>query len=63
VRNWWLSSFRFLERIAIAETQEGLENVAVCNVQHDYIDRPGLISLVNEFVATNGHRLQLFGKF
>jgi len=29
------------ERIAIAETQEGLQNVAVCNVQHDHIDRLG----------------------
>jgi len=32
-------------------------------VQHDCIGRLGLNSVVNEFVATNGRRLQLFGKF
>jgi len=61
-RNRRLSSFRLRERIAIAEIKEGLKNVAVCNVQHDYIDRLGLNSAVNEFVAANGRRLQLFGK-
>jgi len=62
-RNWQLYSFRFRERIAIAETQEGLKNLTVCNMQHDYIDRLGLNSVVNDFVPTNGRRLQLFGKF
>jgi len=47
------SSFRFRERIAIAEIQEGLKNVAVCNVHMEYIDKLHLMAIANEFIALN----------
>jgi len=63
--NRGLSSFRFRERIAITETQEGLNHVAVCNVHKKYIDKLHLmaIPIANEFIALNERRMQLFGKF
>jgi len=42
------SSFRFCERIAIAEIQ-GLKNVAVCNVHKEYIDKLHLMASANEW--------------
>jgi len=62
-RNWRLSRFRFRERIAIAEIQEELKNVAVCNVPNEYIDKLHLMATANEFIALNERRMQLFGKF
>jgi hypothetical protein len=44
-------------------TQERLNNVAACNVHHNYVDRLDLKTVVNEFTSTNERRLQLFGKF
>jgi len=61
-RNWRLSSFRFRERIVIAEIQEELNYVAVCNVHKEYIDKLHLIAIANEFIALNERRMQLFGK-
>jgi len=52
-RNRRLSSFRFRERIAIAETQEGLNHVAVCNVHKEYFDKLHLMAIANEFIAFN----------
>jgi len=56
------SSFRFHERIADAKIQEGLKNVAVCNVHQEYIDKLNLMAIANEFIALNECRMQLFGK-
>jgi len=62
-RKWRFSSFRLRERIAIAETQEGLNHVAVCNVHKEYIVKLHLMAIANEFIALNERRMQLFGKF
>jgi Domain of unknown function (DUF4371)/hAT family C-terminal dimerisation region len=44
-------------------TQERLNNVAVCNVHHEFLDGLELQSIANNFVESNERRLQLFGKF
>lgn len=44
-------------------TQERFNNLAVCNAHHDYIDRLDIQSVVNEFIAVNERRHQLFGNF
>ena len=44
-------------------TQERLNNVAVCNVHHEYVDGIDLKTIVNEFSSTKERRLKLFGKF
>jgi len=51
------------KHIAIAETQEGLNRVAVCNVLKEYIDKLHLMAIANEFIALKERRMQLFGKF
>jgi len=62
-RNWGLSNFRFRERIDIAEIQEGLKNIAVCNVHKEYMDKLHLMAIANAFIALKERRMQLFGKF
>jgi hypothetical protein len=44
-------------------TQERLNNVAVCNVHHEFLDGLELQSIANNFVESNERRQQLFGKF
>jgi len=58
-----LSNFRFRERIAIAEIQEGLKNVVVCKVHKEYMDKLHLMAIANAFIALKERRMQLFGKF
>jgi len=62
-RNRRLSSFRFRERIAITEIQEGLNHVAVCSAHKEYIDKLHSMAIANEFIALKERRMQLFGKF
>jgi len=52
-RKWRLFSFCFREGIAIAETQEGLNHVALCNVHKEYIVKLHLMAIANEFIALN----------
>jgi len=61
-RNWGLSNFHFRELIAIAEIQEGLKNVAVCNVHKEYMDKLHWMAIANAFIALKERRMQLFGK-
>jgi len=43
-------------------TQEKLTHVAVCNVHKEYIDKPHLMAIANEFIALKERRMQLFEK-
>jgi len=49
--------------LPIAEIQEGLKNVAVCNVHKEYMDKLHLMAIANAFIALNERRMQLFEKF
>ena len=44
-------------------SQKRLNNIAVCHVQHDYIDDLNLELIANEFISANERTLKLFGKF
>ena len=40
--------------------QERLNNMAVCNVHHKYVDGLDLKTIFNEFSSMKDHRLELF---